>query len=341
VADAKEHEAVREKAIWSISRIGDARQASMIAAILLDKTAPTFVRRTAARSFAAEKLQDRRATTSLMTVFRDKSENQFVRVDTAAALQGFEHRFHDPQIAEAFKSVRMDRSEPAAIRAAARTVQQMLDKIKADSTILTAASKGGFSASAQDLPYGKKAWSAGRAGNRSQTGQRTVVELRAEGERAEIKAWYDRQFADWKVFKEWNGREIAVMMNGEWKVWHKSNLCCLIVIHEKEKRGGMDTLHVFDREEEMQDLLAEIPEDVAHLEKCKRNLQAIESGKGSAIRKFRLQPGNTIEIEQLSALIPGGYESLTCPDAGTYNIGHIGKAARCSVHGTQTAMRRR
>jgi hypothetical protein len=217
-----------------------------------------------------------------------------------------------------------------------------VDKIKADGATLTAASKGGSSASAQDLPYGKKTWPTGRAGNRSQMGQRMAVELRAEGERAEIKAWYDRQFTDWKVFKDWNAREITVMMNGEWKVWHKSNLCCLVVVHEKERRGGMDVLHVFDREEDMQELLAEIPEDVAHFEKCKRNLRAIESAKGFAIRKYRLQTGNTIELEKLSPLIPGGgYESLTCPDAGTYSVGVIGKSARCSVHGTQMSINQR
>jgi len=264
-----------------------------------------------------------------------------VRIDTASALQGFEHKFHDPQIAEAFKVVRMDRSEPAAVRAAAKTVQELLEKFEGQGASMTTASRGGSVALAQDLPSGKKVWPKGKARNRSQVGERTVVELFAEGDRAEIKAWYDRQFADWKVYKDWNAREIAAMMNGEWKTWYKSNLCGLVVIHEKERRGGMEVLHAFDREEELQDLLAEIPQDVVHREKCKRSLYAIESAKGSVIRKFRLGTGSTIEVEKLSPLIPGGYESLVCPDAGTYSIGAVGKPARCSVHGTQMAIGRR
>jgi hypothetical protein len=131
------------------------------------------------------------------------------------------------------------------------------------------------------------------------------------------------------------------MMNGEWKVWSKSNICCLVGVHEQEKSGGGRLIHAFDREEELQDFLAEIPQDVAHREKCKRNLQAIEYAKGSATRKFHLDSGSVVEIKQITDLIPGGFESLVCPDAGTYLPVAVGKPSRCSVHGTQMAMGRR
>ena len=340
-ADSKEHEAVREKAIWAISRMGEARHAPLIVAVLKDKTAPLGVRRAAARAFVGEKLQGRSVTASLMTVFGDKQENPLLRVETASALQSLERKFRDPQIADAFKAVRMDRSEPAAVRAAARTTSQSLEKIKAQSDALAAASRTGPGAAGQELAYGKKAWPKSTPKSRSNVAERTLVEAQGEGERKEIKAWYDSQFGDWKIYKDWNRREIAVMMNGEWKAWSKANNCCLVVIHDKEKRGGMVLFHAFDREEELQDLLAEIPEEVAHRERCKRNLHSIESAKGSATRRFRLKAGSVIEAGQLTALIPNGYESLACPDAGNYVIGAVGKAPRCSVHGTAMAMGRR
>src|SRR5262249_22430966 len=177
--------------------------------------------------------------------------------------------------------------------------------------------------------------------NRSSAADRTVVESQADAEPPEIKAWYDSQFADWKVYKDWNRREITVMMDGEWKVWEKSNICCLVVIHDKEKRDGMTLFHAFDREEELQEFLAEIPEEVAHRERCKRNLQAIESAKSQATRKYKLTAARVVERDQLSSLIPGGFESLVCPDGGTYAIAVLGKPARCSFHGTQMAIGRR
>jgi hypothetical protein len=340
-ANSKEHEAVREKAIWAISRMGDSQQAPAIVAVLQDKAAPVAVRRAAARAFVGETLQDRNMAATLLTVFRDKNENQFLRVEVGSALRSFENKYHDAQIAEAFKTVRMDRSEPAAVRTIAKTVQEMFEKIKAQSASMTPVSKTAPGPSAQELPYGKKIWPRGIARNRSRVAERTVVELQAEGERQEVKAWYDGQFADWKVGKDWNPREIAVLMNGEWKVWCKSNICCLVAVHEKERRGGMSVGHAFDREEELQELLAEIPEEVAHRERCKRNLQAVESAKSQASRKFKLSAGSQIEMGQISSLIPGGYESLVCPDGGTYAIGALGKPARCSVHGTQMAIGRR
>ena len=339
--DSKEHEAVREKALWALSRMGDARLAPLILVVLQDKTAPVDVRRAAARAFVAEKLQDRAATASLMSIFRDKSENQSLRVETASALLSFEHRYQDPQIVEAFKTVRMDRSEPAVVRAASRTTQQLYDNIKAQSEAMMRASKAGQNSSAEELPYGKKVWPKAVVKSFSSVAERTLVESQGDGERQEIQSWYETQFADWKVYKDWNRRQITIMMNGEWKVWSKQNTCCLVVIHDKERRGGMTLLQVFDREEELQELLAEIPEEVVHRERCRHNLQVIESAKGQATRKFKLATGSVVETGKLSTLIPGGYESLVCPDAGTYTIGALGKPSRCTVHGTQMAMGRR
>jgi HEAT repeat protein len=339
--DSKEHEAVRENALCAISRMGDARQAPLLVVVLEDKTAPVSVRRAAARAFLGEKLQDRGVTVSLMAVFRDKSENQSLRVETASTLQSFEHKYQDPQIVEAFNAVKMDRSEPAAVRAAARTTRQLLDRIKAQSDTMMAASKARQQSPAQELPYGKKPWPQAAVKSFSIVAERTLVESQGDGERQEVKSWYDTQFADWNVYKEWNRREITVMMNGEWKVWSNQNTCCLVVIHDKERRGGMTLVQVFDREEELQELLAEIPEDLVHRERCRHNLQVIESAKGQAARKLKLATGSVVETGKLSTLIPGGYESLVCPDAGTYTIGALGKPSRCSVHGTQMAIGRR
>ncbi len=204
-----------------------------------------------------------------------------------------------------------------------------------------AGSKAGQSASTQELPYGKKAWPKGAVQSRSSVAERTLVQSQGDGERQEIKSWYDAQFADWKVYKDWNPRAITVMMNGEWKVWSKQNTCCLVVIHGKERSGGMTLVQVFDLEAELQELLAEVPEEVVHRERCNGNLQAIESAKGQAARKFRLDAGSVVEAGQLSTLVPGGYESLVCPDAGAYTVGALGKPSRCSVHGTQMAIGRR
>jgi hypothetical protein len=203
------------------------------------------------------------------------------------------------------------------------------------------AAKAGQGPPKSDLPYGKKVWPKATVKSRFDLAERTLLEVQTEGEPREIKAWYDAQFADWKVYKQWNKREIAVLMNGEWKAWSRQNVCCLVAVHDKEKRGGMTVAHAFDREEELQEFLAEIPEEVAHREKCKRNLQTIESAKAQATRKYRLASGSAATTEQVSALIPGGCESLLCPDSGAYTIGTLGQPSRCSAHGTQMAMGRR
>src|SRR6185503_18846798 len=106
--------------------------------------------------------------------------------------------------------------------------------------------------------------------------------------------------------------------NGEWKVWSKDNIFSLIVIHEKERKGAMSLIHAFDREEGLLEFMAEVPTEVAHREKCKRNLQSIEAAKSQATRSLKLASGIAVEPAQLSTLIPGGYESVICPDAGTY-----------------------
>src|SRR5262249_39969777 len=77
-ADSKEHFAVREKALWAISRMAAPRHAPLVVAVLQDKTAPVSVRGAAARAFVGEKLQDRSVTASLLAVFRDKTENTFL-----------------------------------------------------------------------------------------------------------------------------------------------------------------------------------------------------------------------------------------------------------------------
>jgi hypothetical protein len=339
-SDSKEDEAVREKAIWAISRAGDSKQAPVILAVLNDRTSPSTVRRAAARAFAGEKLQDRSLTEPLLKVFRDKSESPELRAETAGDLRGLEHKYQDPTIAAAFKTVRLDRNEPAALRFAARTTQELLTKARMQTDAMLK-SKARPVSSSSELAFGKKIWPKSTVKERVDLGERILLEAQAQGSRAEIKAWYDKQFADWKVYRDWNSREITVMMNGEWKVWSKSNICCLVGAHEQEKSGGGRLIHAFDREEELQDFLAEIPEDVAHRQRCSGNLRTIEMAKGSATRQFHLEAGNVIESNRISDLIPDGFKSLVCPDGGTYLPGAVGKPSRCSVHGTQMAMGRR
>ena len=133
---------------------------------------------------------------------------------------------------------------------------------------------------------------------------------------------------------------MVMSSDGEWKVWIRQNVCCLVSIQE-ESKGRVVIFHAFDREEDLQDLLAGLPQEQVQRGKCKRNLQAIESAKGKARRNLRLSAEATLDATQLSPFIPGGFEALICPNAGQYTIGAAHGQARCSVHGTQAALGRR
>jgi HEAT repeat protein len=334
VTDSNQNEWVRQKGIWSLGRIDDRRHIQTLVALVKDKKAPLGIRRAAIQGFIFA--QDQALVAPFMEVFRDKSDDPYLRVEAARVLSALEQKYRDASVSNAFRTVKFDRNEPAAVRAAARTTREAIDRLSSQSALLKAANSG-----AQPVPHGKQVWPNGAIQSRTAVAERTLIQVQGQGTGQEVKAWYDKQFADWKVYKDWNQSQITAMFGeGEWKVWIRQNTCCLVAVQE-ETKGRIRITHAFDREEELQDLLAAIPREKVDGEKCKRNLQAIDSAKGQARRKFKLESGATVDPAQLSPLIPGGYEALVCPSGGKYTAGSLDKPSRCSVHGTQMAIGRR
>ena len=168
-----------------------------------------------------------------------------------------------------------------------------------------------------------------------------MIRIESQGTRQSAKSWYDKEFADWKIYKDWNQLPIMAMPgDGEWKVWIRQNVCCLVSLHD-DRGGRTGVFQAFDQEEELQEFLAAIPQEQAKRETCSRNLQAIQSAKGSAQRNLKLDPEAAPDATQLARFIPGGFEKLVCPNGGKYDIGTLRKPARCSIHGTQAAIGRR
>ncbi len=359
--DAREEEAVRAEALRAIGRFGDVRHAPVLVAILQDKTAPARLRRAAVQSFNSEGMYDRSLITPLLAVLRDKGEDQYLRVETILPLSTLEHKYHDRQIAEAFRVVKSNRSEPASLRAAvARMTRDSQQLTRFLAGAVTAKARGEQKPPAPELPGGKKIWPTGVVAESSQFGAGAFIDLKAEGERQPIKAWYDKQFSDWDVYQNWSAREITILLDGEWKVWCKRDTCCLVAVYKTEasrasvlsgsdrrhpapnappSNGGVTIRHWFGREEELQEFLVEIPREIAHGIRCQRNLRRIESAKDSAVRRLNLNAASAVEPAQLSPAIPGGFASVTCPDGGTYEIGTSRKLARCSFHGSEAAIR--
>jgi hypothetical protein len=334
VTDSQQNESVRQKAIWSLGRIGDKRQVQTLVALVKDKKMSLGIRRAAVQGFIYA--QDQALVAPFLEVFRDKSDDPYLRVEAGRVLSALEQKYHDASVSNAFRTVKLDRSEPAAVRAAARTTREALDRLSSQGALLKTANSG-----TQAVPHGKQVWPNGAVKSRTAVAERTFIQVQGQGTRQEVKAWYDKQFGDWKVYKDWNESQTTAMFGeGEWKVWIRQNVCCLVTIQE-ETKGRIIIMHAFDREEELQDLLAAIPEERVQLEKCKRNLQAIDSAKGQARRKFKLENNSVVGTAQLSPLIPGGYDALVCPNEGKYAIGSLDKPSRCSVHGTQMAIGRR
>jgi len=78
--------------------------------------------------------------------------------------------------------------------------------------------------------------------------------------------------------------------------------------------------------------------EAARMAQCSNNLRLIENAKEQAASANRYRAGDEISEASLSRFIPGGYQSLRCPDGGTYLLSPMGESPMCSVHGERQHM---
>jgi hypothetical protein len=66
---------------------------------------------------------------------------------------------------------------------------------------------------------------------------------------------------------------------------------------------------------------------------CINNLRQIEMAKDQAAMKNNRPIGEMVTKDEVSEHIMNGFDSMTCPEGGTYTINPVGEKPSCSIHG--------
>ncbi len=81
------------------------------------------------------------------------------------------------------------------------------------------------------VPFDTGIWPDGKVTVQTQTSSMTALSLIANGEKDEIKEFYNDSFSDWQELSQWQNSKIPVNTSkGYWKSWEKDNQYAVIII---------------------------------------------------------------------------------------------------------------